>query len=257
MADPNRVLVYPSAQAASVAAARRIIEAVRRKPDLVMCVASGASPLDAYQELGRVCQGWPDLFRALRLVKLDEWGGLPMDDSATCDAYVRKHLIVPLGVSEDRYIGFESDPADPAAECARVSEALRRWGGVDLCVLGIGLNGHLGLNEPGASLAAGCHAADLSETAQTHSMLTAAGAAPRYGLSLGMGDLLQSREILLLALGSSKREPLLRTWSSGVSTDFPASFLTLHSNVSVMTDLQFAPGDLDGAEIHVVVGDRG
>ncbi|MBI5095099.1 MAG: 6-phosphogluconolactonase [Candidatus Hydrogenedentes bacterium] len=239
----NAVLTFSDASSVSASAAQHIVEELRRKPDVVICAATGASPLGTYQELGRVAARNPEVFRSVRLIKLDEWGGLVMDHPATCEFYLRKHLIEPLGIAEDRYIGFQSNPADPNAECARVAEAIQRWGAIDVCVLGIGLNGHLGLNEPAPALTPDCHVAELSEVTKGHGMLAANGAAPRYGMTLGIGDILRSRKIILIALGAAKREPIMRMWSQGVTTDFPASFLRLHPNTLVYTDAAASCGE--------------
>ena len=82
------------------------------------------------------------------MIKLDEWGGLAAGDEATCEAYLRRHLLGPLGVTPDRYTGFRVDAPDPAAECDAVASALDERGPVDVAVLGLGVNGHLGFNEP-------------------------------------------------------------------------------------------------------------
>jgi len=249
MAGLNNIQVYPDADAVAVAGATYIAEALRRRPSLLMCVATGESPLGIYAELGRMRGKTPELFRELRVVKLDEWGGLAMDNASTCESYIQERVLAPLGVTKDRYLGFNSDPADPEGECSRIAGLLNAWGRIDVSVLGIGLNGHLGLNEPAAVLVPGCHVAELSETAKTHSMLLANGATPRFGLTLGMGDLLCSRQILLAALGPSKRDPLIRMCAGQITTDYPASFLALHTHVIVMTDISLSSAELGKVQI--------
>lgn len=233
----DTLVTLADARSVGVAVAACIAEEARRKPGLVVCAATGDSPLETYRELGRMAVREPELFQLVRLIKLDEWGGLAMDHPATCESYVRKHLIKPMGITEDRYIGFQCNPEDPNAECARVAKAIQKWGPIDICVLGIGLNGHLGLNEPASALRPNCHVAELSEVAKGHGMLAATGAAPHYGMTLGVGDILRSRRIFLIALGAAKREPIKRMYNQGVTTTFPASFLLLHPNTSVYTDM--------------------
>ena len=120
----------------------------------------------------------PDLFARLRVLKLDEWGGLEDDDPASCESYLRRTFIDVVG-NGDRYVGFSGKPADPEAECRRIGEWLQKNGPIDTCVLGLGLNGHLGFNEPAPELMPHAHIARLSESSLGHSMLDHAGAARR------------------------------------------------------------------------------
>jgi galactosamine-6-phosphate isomerase len=223
-------------------AADFIVEQIRSKPDLLMCVATGSSPKRAYELLAEKRRDDPQLFDRLRVLKLDEWGGLPPDHPGTCETYVRRLLIEPLGVSSERYLTFRGDAADPEAECERVREMLLRHGPIDLCVLGLGLNGHLGMNEPADELTLGPHVAPLSAETAQHSMIRNANPPVRFGLTLGMGDLLRSRRILLLVNGGAKREACRRLMSGRVTTQFPASFLWLHGGVTCLCDREAAAG---------------
>lgn len=213
---------------------------VKRKPDLLFCAATGSSPAGTYRAMATAAHDDPALFSRMRLLKLDEWGGLPMDHPGTCERYLRDYLVAPLGIDESRYLGFHSDPGDPAGECARMRETLDALGPIDLCVLGLGLNGHLGMNEPATTLSPHCHVAELTPTALGHSML--AGGKPRFGLTLGMADILQSRSILLLNLGPSKREPMRRFLTQRIDTSFPGSLLWTHPNTAILCDSASYPG---------------
>jgi galactosamine-6-phosphate isomerase len=173
----------------------------------------------------------------VRWIKLDEWGGLAMDDPATCEFQLRRTLITPLGAA-DRYTAFESQPADRATECARIAGWIASNGPIDLCVLGLGMNGHLGFNEPADRLTPHAHIAKLTEASLTHAMLEQTTGRPTYGLTLGIADLLQAREVLLLVSGASKRSPLQRLLSGQIETQFPASFLHLHPRVTALVDAQ-------------------
>ena len=169
------------------------------------------------------------------LVKLDEWGGLPMNDPATCEQHLRKALVTPLGLA-DRYVGFESQPANIEAECARVAKWLDENGPIDLCVLGLGLNGHVGFNEPDAILRPHVHIARLSAESLAHAMVDGCDTPPDYGLTLGMAGLLRSRHILMIVTGAAKRGPLQRLLTGHISTEFPASLLQLHHDVRLVCD---------------------
>ncbi|MDX2283950.1 MAG: 6-phosphogluconolactonase [Bacteroidia bacterium] len=219
-------------------AAGLMIDEIRRKPDLLLCAATGGSPEGAYAELTSRRDQFPQ--DRLRILKLDEWGGLAPDDPRTCGYYLQTRLLDPLNISPDRFFGFDSQPADPAAEAARVQALIEREGPIDVCVLGIGLNGHIAMNEPADSLQAGCHVAALSESTLAHPMLHGAGPLPAYGLTTGMANLFQSRHVLLLISGAHKREITRRLLERRISTGLPASLLWMHPAVTCLIDQEAA-----------------
>jgi galactosamine-6-phosphate isomerase len=234
--------VQPDHEAISRRGAEIISEAVDRKPDLLLCAATGSSPTRMYALLAERARAEPTAWSRIRVLKLDEWAGLSAADEGSCENYLRRHLLNPLGVTPDRYEGLRGDAPDLAAECARVERWLDRHGPIDLCVLGIGLNGHLALNEPADILRPRPHAAVLDESTRDHPMIAHARHRVTHGLTLGVGDLLRSRAILLLASGEAKREPLRRALAGEVSTRFPASLLSLHNDVCVVCDQAAAAG---------------
>ncbi len=208
-----------------------IIEHIKKKNDLLLCAASGDSPTGTYQLLASEYQKNRELFSGLNVIKLDEWGGISMDQSGTCESYLQEHLVQPLQISESRYISFKSNPDNPKEECASVQEKLKKTGPIDLCILGLGSNGHLALNEPGEFLQPYCHATELAPSSLEHSMTTEMESKPTYGLTLGMADILNSKKILMLISGSKKKEIVKQFLSQKVTTNLPASFLWLHPNV--------------------------
>lgn len=228
-------------EAMSQAAAAWILAEARARPQALISLPTGASPARTYEALAGTSRGAPGLLSKARFLKLDEWGGLEMDDPATCEVHLQEKLLRPLRVGPKSYLGFLSNPPDPRAECGRIADWLAANGPIDICILGIGLNGHLGLNEPAEELQAGPHVAELSESTRRHPMLAAARGTARYGLTLGMADLLRSRKVLLLASGAAKAEPLDRAFRGGISTRFPASFLQLHPDVTVLCDRAARP----------------
>lgn len=235
-----RVEVYPDYQALSAGAADIIVDELRARPNLLLCTATGSSPVGTYACLAERQRVDPGLFKALRIVKLDEWCGLAADDPGTCEVYLRQHVLEPLCISRDRYLAFWSNPEDPAVECQRVARLLEQEGPIDVCVLGIGLNGHIALNEPGLTLSPHAHVAELTDQSREHVMLKQTNGVVRYGLTLGVADILRSRKILLLVSGASKKEVLARLLTSPIATDFPASLLWLHRDVTVLCDREAA-----------------
>jgi galactosamine-6-phosphate isomerase len=222
-------------EAVSRKAEQWLVERLTERPDALLCLATGFTPMRTYERLA--VRGPTDsrLMKRVRILKLDEWGGLPMDHPASCERHLRDALVTPLRL-DDRYVGFDSKAPDPVAECARIARWLEDNGPIDVCVLGLGVNGHLGFNEPAETLRAHAHVAELSEASLSHSMIQSAGVRPTHGLTLGMADLLQSRHVLLLVTGERKREPLARLLSGEISTRFPASLLTLHADVQLLCD---------------------
>jgi galactosamine-6-phosphate isomerase len=239
------VSVHPDHEAVSRHAADWLYQRLEEHPRSICCLASGNTPTRTYELLAERGAAEREALAEVRLLQLDEWGGLPRQSAATCESHLRQALVEPLGLS-DRFVGFDSDPADPAAECSRVARWLEQEGPIDVCVLGLGVNGHLGFNEPAEHLQPHAHVAQLSEASLAHAMIQSLAKPPTFGMTLGMADLLQSRHVLLLVTGSGKRLPLERLLACPITTFFPASFLKLHARVQVMCDAA-ASGRTSGA----------
>jgi galactosamine-6-phosphate isomerase len=213
-----------------------LIRQLEMKKELLLCAATGNTPGRTYELLAREYASRPGLFDELSVLKLDEWGGLPMTDPGTCESYLQTRLLSPLQISRQRYLSFCSDPTDPELECRRMQAKLATAGPIDCCVLGLGMNGHIGLNEPADFLQSGCHIARLSEATLQHSMVSAMDCQPSFGLTLGMADILQARMILLLVSGPTKKKITRELLSKRVTTNLPASFLWLHGNTICLLD---------------------
>lgn len=235
-AGPWRVQVARDYSEMSEWAADELVVELRRKPDLLMCASSGATPTGLYGALARRRRERPALFRRFRVVKVDEWAGMDRWDPGSCERDIVTHLLKPLGIGANRYVGFNGKARDPLAECRRVAERVATGGPIDVCVLGLGLNGHVALNEPAAAMEPRAHVVELSRQSMRHPMLQKSARKPRRGLTLGLAEILASRRILLLVSGTHKREVLRRLFRPRVTPRFPASFLWLHSNVTLLCD---------------------
>ncbi len=234
-----RVLVVKDYEAMSRRAEGFVVRALRRKPRLLLGVATGASPAGLYARLAERAE--PPLFRRMRVVGLDEWLGLPPGHGGSCERYIQERILKPLGVPRSRYQGFRAGSRNVAAEARRMSRWLEREGPLDLSILGLGRNGHLLMNEPASELQPRAHVAPLSESTRAHSMLQGLKTPPRQGLTLGIAEVLQSRALLLLVSGRPKRAALKRALEGPVSTRCPASLLRLHPEVTVICDREAAP----------------
>jgi galactosamine-6-phosphate isomerase len=231
--------ILPDYATLSQYAADWLVARLREQPSALVCLAAGSTPSRAYELLMERGAAEPTLFQRCRFIKLDEWGSLAMDDPATCEHQLRAALVTPLGMS-DRYTAFESQPANPVVECARIATWLQQFGPIDACMLGLGLNGHIGFNEPAEFLEPHAHVARLSESSLNHAMLKRSTRQPGYGMTLGMADLMQSRRVLLLASGNAKRRPLEQLLSGRITTAVPASLLQLHPDVTLLCDSEAA-----------------
>jgi galactosamine-6-phosphate isomerase len=226
--------VFESADELSELAAAVIIQHIRVTDGLLLCTATGNSTTLTYNKIAES----RNRFEAdtLRILKLDEWGGIPMTNPGSCESYLQENLVKPLAIPEENFISFLSDSDDPEAECRRVNEYLEEQGPIDLCILGIGLNGHVAFNEPAGALSPHCHVATLSELSLGHSMTQGMDVKPAYGLTLGMMDILNAKEILLLISGISKAEITRELMTQQITTALPASLLWLHPNAHCLCD---------------------
>lgn len=202
----------------------------------LFCLATGNSPTGLYKKMEDAYHKNPEYFKELSVLKLDEWGGLSLDHPDSCEAYLRNHIIKPLHISEDHFISFKSDTRNPENECERIQNELTEKGPIDICVLGLGKNGHIGFNEPAESLTMNCHVGQLSKTSMQHQMTSGMKTKPQFGLTLGMADILQSKKIILLITGSGKESVIEKLLSKKITTQLPASFLWLHPNVECYID---------------------
>lgn len=217
-------------------AASLVLEEIQEKPDLLLCVATGSSPEGLYRELAATASRKPDLFNRLRILKLDEWGGIPENHPASCEYYVNNEILMPLRIPRDRYISFASDPESLDLESGRIRSRILSEGPIDICILGLGKNGHLGLNEPAPMLKPYTHVTALTDTSLEHSMIASLEQKPAYGLTLGMQEILSSKKIIMLVAGKGKKQVAEKLMEGKISTHLPASFLWLHPHVECLVD---------------------
>jgi galactosamine-6-phosphate isomerase len=196
------------------------------KPDANLCLATGGSPEGLYAEMVRRKLGTD-----MRVTKLDEWHGLPDEHTATSEYFLRTRVLGPLAIPEERYLAFDGMAEDPEAECRRIAQLLRP---VDLAILGIGRNGHLGLNEPADELIPGPHVAELTLQTRSHGMLATSGSEVTHGLTMGIGNIMRAERVLLLITGPGKGQALAELKRGVVTTRLPASILHLHPRVDVI-----------------------
>jgi glucosamine-6-phosphate deaminase len=234
-----RVTVFPSDRAAARALARRIASAVAAKPSLVLGLPTGRTPVRLYQELSSLAAHGHADFSGVRTFNLDEFLGVDAGHHGSYRRFMDEHLFKAVGIPESQINFLNGIARDPRAECERYEEAIAAVGGIDVQILGIGTNGHIGFNEPAPELQARTHRVKLKpETRRSNAPLFGGDstAVPTEALSMGMATILQARSIVLLATGRSKAGCVDRVVNGPITTELPASFLQLHHDVEIVLD---------------------
>lgn len=231
------IVPLPSVDALASLAADTVEALVRARPDAVLGLATGSSPVPLYRELvARVQAGTAPSYDGVRGFLLDEYVGLPVGHEQSYRATIARELTDDLGLPADRVTG--PDPTDPQHAGAAYEELLVAAGGVDLQVLGIGTDGHLAFNEPGSSLSSSTRIKTLTEqTRQDNArFFGSVDDVPRHVLTQGLGTIQRARHLLLLATGEAKAEAVAAAVEGPLSASCPASVLQLHPHVSVLLD---------------------
>jgi glucosamine-6-phosphate deaminase len=233
------VTIFESAAHASRALARRVTEALKRTPDLVLGLPAGRTPVDAYTELCRLHSAGEVDFAAATAFLLDEFVGLDASQAGSFRRFLTEHLLSGVNLDPERTHSLNGLAADLAVECERYEEMIAACGGLGLLVLGIGANGHVGFNEPGETLHARTHRVALLGSTRAENAGAFGGAVtrvPAEALSIGMGTILRAETIVLMATGDRKAKAVAAMLRGPVTTALPASFLQLHRRVEVILD---------------------
>jgi glucosamine-6-phosphate deaminase len=234
-----RLRVFRSADAVARVFARDVARRIRRNPSLVLGLATGRTPVPLYAELVRLHRASRVDFAQVRTFNLDEFLGLPARDPHSYRSFMRRHLFAHVNLPPRNIQFLNGSTRDVDRECVRYERAIRRAGGLDLQILGLGANGHIGFNEPGDALNAHTHRTRLrAATRQANAPLFNGrlNTVPREALSMGMATILYSRRIVLLATGAEKARCVERMLRGPVTPRLPASFLQLHRGAEVWLD---------------------
>jgi glucosamine-6-phosphate deaminase len=229
-----RVQVLADAASVAVAAADTICTVLRTQPAARIALPTGATPIAAYRELARLQQmGVCDLSRAV-VYAIDEFVGVPAEAAGTNAAFYREHLRIHVA----RIECADSGAADPEGEARSFAAGIRDAGGLDLCVLGVGANGHIAFNEPGSACDSRARVVRLEDSSRRAHAAAFGGLqrVPLLGLTLGIADLLEARRILVLAQGSHKASVVCAAIERPRTADVPASWLQSHGEVTWLLD---------------------
>ncbi|CAM5464369.1 Glucosamine-6-phosphate deaminase OS=Streptomyces alboniger OX=132473 GN=nagB PE=3 SV=1 [Streptomyces alboniger] len=233
------VVIVPDATAGGELIAEAMAALVRRKPDALLGVATGSTPLPIYEALAaKVAAGDVDASRA-RICQLDEYVGLPPGHPESYRSVVLREVVEPLGLSEASFMGPNGSAKDVQSACVQYDKALAEAGGVDLQLLGIGTDGHIGFNEPCSSLASRTRIKTLTEQTRVDNARFFDGdieQVPHHVITQGIGTILEARHLVLLATGEGKADAVAATVEGPVASVVPASALQLHPHATVVVD---------------------
>ncbi len=240
-----RVVILRSDRQAAAAVARLIALAIRQAPDLVIGLPTGRTSIPVYGALADWHRRRRLDFSRVTTFNLDEFIGLERDDPRSYRAFMQRHLFDRINVRPANAHIPNGTTKNWRTEADAYEAALRSAGGLDLCFVGIGKNGHLGFNEPAAALEARTHRARLTpETRRANAHLFEGSwrRVPTHALSMGIGTILNARAIVLLATGGEKASVVTRAITGPVTSRLPASLLQVHPNAVVVLDRDAAGG---------------
>ena len=244
------IILCPNAEEASLRAAALITNAVRARPATVLGLATGSTPLRLYQALIQACRDGLD-FSRVRTFNLDEYYGVSPDHPQSYRRFMNEHLFNHLNLKPANTHVPDGLARDVAAHCAAYEAEMRAAGGVDIQVLGIGSDGHIGFNEPGSSLASRTRLVAL--TPQTVSdnarFFATVDEVPRHAISMGIGTILEAKRCIMLGFGANKAKAVRAALEGGVSQFTPASALQMHPDTTVFLD-EAAAADLQLKEYY-------
>ena len=232
------IILTDSYEEMSRRAAKLFAAQLTLRPDSVLGLATGSTPLGLYGELARLCAAGEADFSKARSVNLDEYVGLPAAHPQSYRHFMDEHLFSRVNVARENTYLPDGAAKDLDAACSAYDRRIRELGGIDLQLLGLGHDGHIGFNEPGDCFVPGTHVVALAErTIDANARFFASrDEVPRRAITMGIGQILQARRIVLLVSGADKAEVLYKAVRGPVTPLLPASVLQLHADVTLIGD---------------------
>ncbi len=225
-------------KAVSRRAANLISAQIISKPDCVLGLATGTSPIGTYDQLVEWCSKGDLDFSHVTTVNLDEYVGLKPDNDQSYHYFMKKNLFSRVNIDMKNTHVPDGAASDLKKACEDYDAYIRSIGGIDLQLLGIGQNGHIGFNEPCSSFVLNTHIVDLTEnTIEANARLfESIDEVPHHAITMGIRNIMQARKIVLVANGENKADSLRKTLIEDVTPNVPASILQLHLDVSIVAD---------------------
>ncbi len=233
-----RIIVEENYEKMSKKAALLVASQVRLKPDCVLGLATGSTPLGMYEELIEMYKRDEIDFSRTTTFNLDEYYNLPPDNSQSYHYYMYHNFFKHININKENQNLLDGTTDNIKKECNNYDKKIKKAGGIDLQVLGIGANGHIGFNEPGEKLNVTTHLVDLSrETIKANSrFFDSKEEVPDQALTVGIATILKSDRIILLASGKNKAKAIKKTVNNNVTTKVPSSLLQTHPEITLIID---------------------
>jgi glucosamine-6-phosphate isomerase len=231
-------IVFPEVSELNAFIVEKIREKLLQKPDALICLPAGESPLGVFNELIRLeLLGAIDFSRAY-FVSLDEWIGLGVNHPDSCLNFLDHHFFNHLNIQDSHICFFDGESNDPQKECQRIDEFIASRGGIDFLLAGVGMNGHLGLNEPGADLQLYSHVSSVTEITKEVAMKKYFDVPVELesGITLGLKHFTEAGEVVIMLSGTHKSEIAARIINGHVTADIPASLIRDCANVTFCLD---------------------
>lgn len=228
------IIILASEEDVYAEASSRVVEWIHKKPDAVLGLATGKTMLGVYKNLIAYRKEGRVDFSGVAAVNLDEYLGLDPDDPLSFHSYMVQNFFQHVNIKKENILIPDSMPEDVEAECEAYEQAIRERGGIDIQLLGIGRDGHIGFNEPSSSLQARTRVKTLTDETLKDNFGSTEG--PRFAITMGIGTIMDAREIILLAVGREKAKAVSCMIEGPVTASCPASALQLHPKVKVVLD---------------------
>lgn len=232
-----KIFIHPTYDDMSRAVADFITDYIRQKPAALLCFPSGDTPTSILQYLVQYAQAGVVNFEQCSFVGLDEWVGMDQHDEGSCQHYLYTQFLNPAGIKPNQIQIFNARAENVAEECACINEYIARHGPLDIMLVGLGMNGHIGLNEPGVDFAQYAHCQELDAVTKTVGQKYFKNPTHLHaGLTLGLQHLREAHVPILIAAGAKKADIVARALQGTVTNQVPASIVQTHPNASVFLD---------------------
>lgn len=225
---------FPDYESLSARAAELFLETIRRDPRAVLGLPTGRTPIGMYARVVAECSREYRCFSDVTTFNLDEYAGIPREHPGSYYTFMKQQLFDHVDIDPRNAHIPDGAAPDLATECIRYEQAIRDAGGLGVTFLGLGANGHIAFNEPGTPFDARTRVVTLTESTRAANAAVFGASVPTHAITIGIGTILDSAAVVLLATGANKRAAIERLRGGEVSPDFPASALWRHADVTVL-----------------------
>ncbi|NQT22984.1 MAG: glucosamine-6-phosphate deaminase [Candidatus Omnitrophica bacterium] len=233
-----KVIICDDSKNAAKHGAEIFAEVINKKPDVVLGLATGSTPVELYKELIRMNKEGALSFKRVKSFNLDEYLGLTGDHPQSYRYFMNKNLFDHIDIEKSNTLVPDGTSKKPEVSCKQYEESIKKANGVDLQLLGIGSNGHIAFNEPGSPLTSRTRVVDLKENTINDNarFFSNKSEVPKKAVTMGIGTILEAKKIVLIATGANKKNAVSKSLNGKPDTDIPASFLQNHPDCTFIVD---------------------